>query len=597
MNSERSLLAPFRLRAVHIGVQATLLVVVLGTLYAALPGHGSLEVAPFAAVLAVALIGGAAVWILPWKRLLDAGKEMAFFYSWSITDIALISFAIAWSGGASSDVYMVYLLTTIYFGALYPPRAQLLLLLYTWAAYLAAITATGWGIGAAALVLRLGAIGVLAFIGRFLTGELMHHLKAHGEARDEAARRAALLATVAQAGRGMSSLEADRVLATVVDSAIGLGFDVACLCVFQEETQTFRVEYARGLPDEFSAALHDGGDSLPGLARQRRETVRLEEIAELRPDVAAGLRAAGFEVAVAVPVWSQGEVHAVLGAASRGARRLAEPDVEALELLAGQAGAALDNARRFEEEHEMVERLAELDRLKQNFVSTVSHEFRTPLAVIRGMSRTLSQRWAELDDDVRAELLERMNSNVEALDQIIATLLDFSLLEAGRLEAHLRPVDVRELVEKCIRRLGTLLAGHRVSVDGRDRPTALADPMLVDRVLENLLSNAVKYTSLQTRVVLSVAEEGDRVRVVVADEGPGIAPEDVAHLGQRFFRGGDPNSRPRGTGLGLALVREVCDLHGGKLEVDSEIGRGARFSFTLPRLSRNPFEDQTRVTV
>jgi signal transduction histidine kinase len=111
----------------------------------------------------------------------------------------------------------------------------------------------------------------------------------------------------------------------------------------------------------------------------------------------------------------------------------------------------------------------------------------------------------------------------------------------------------------------------------------MADASLIDRVVENLLSNASKHTRPGTEVRLEAKTEADMARVSVVDDGPGISPDDLRHLGERFFRGGDPNTRTtRGTGLGLALAKEVLRLHGTDLEVQSEIGRGSRFSFRLP---------------
>src|SRR5205085_1838364 len=131
------------------------------------------------------------------------------------------------------------------------------------------------------------------------------------------------------------------------------------------------------------------------------------------------LREAGFAAVLAAPVWADGRLAAVLVGGTCTPRVIPAEEIEAMELLAAQAGAALVNAERFE-------RLAELDRLKQDFVSTVSHELRTPLTVIQGLGKTLQQRWDQLEDGLRLELLQRLNENGDSLSSTITSLLDFS---------------------------------------------------------------------------------------------------------------------------------------------------------------------------
>lgn len=575
-------LAPYHARAVSIGVQATLLVVAIGALFVVLPGSEGINRGAFVTILGVALVGAGLILLLPWQRLVESGRALPFFYTWSILDIALVSLAIAVSGGAASDVYVVYLLTTIFFGAIYPAKGQLAMLGFTYAAYVVALAATGWGIAPATIAIRLGVLGVLTFLTGFLTRELMRQMTAHGEARDEADRRAGLLAAVARAARSMSTLDSDRILSTVVDSAVSLGFESANLCFFDDEGRTYRVSHPRGLPASYTERTHDASLGMPGLVRRRRRTVVVDEYSR-HPNAIEDLRDAGFRAVVAAPVSSKGQMVGVLVAGTRTDRRLAPEDIEAIELLAAQASTALDNARRYEDERRTVERLAELDQLKQNFLSTVSHEFRTPLAVIRGMGGTLESRWDDLDDGVRRELIGRLNGNVAALDQIIRTLLDYSVLEAGRLEVHAEPVMVGELLEGIAKRITPLLREHDLRVDVEADLGVLADAALLERAVENLLANAANHTPPGTRVELSARREGDRVRIAVADDGPGIAAEDLPYIGTRFFRGGDANSRrAAGTGLGLAFTREIAELHGSALEVESAPGSGARFSVVLP---------------
>lgn len=176
-------LAPYRLRVVAFGVQATIAVVFLGMLYAALPGHGELLSIPYAAVLILGLAGGLVVWRLPWRRLIAERKELPVFAAWTLGNILLVTVAVGLNDGARSDIYLVYAITTVFFGAIYPPKGQALLLAVTFAAYLSVLAITGWGIEPAVLVLRLGLIGTLAFVGNFLTRELILQTMSHHQAQ------------------------------------------------------------------------------------------------------------------------------------------------------------------------------------------------------------------------------------------------------------------------------------------------------------------------------------------------------------------------------------------------------------------------------
>ena len=232
---------------------------------------------------------------------------------------------------------------------------------------------------------------------------------------------------------------------------------------------------------------------------------------------------------------------------------------------------------------ESVKRLAELDRMKSDFISNVSHELRTPLTAIEGIGVTLERHFGTLDEKTQREFLGHLNANATSLHQIITTLLDFSRIEAGRLDLDVREVKVRSWLETLMTRLRSVTQTHRVTLFAPVEVVVRGDPVLLDRVVENLLSNAVKHTPEGTRVTLSARTEDGLATISVADEGPGIPTSELPYLGTRFFRGGEASTRQtRGTGLGLAFVREILRLHGTELEVASVPGSGSRFSFTLP---------------
>lgn len=233
-------------------------------------------------------------------------------------------------------------------------------------------------------------------------------------------------------------------------------------------------------------------------------------------------------------------------------------------------------------------RLTTLDRAKDEFVSAVSHELRTPLTVIVGMTDVLDSRWEVLEEERRRELARRVGINAQGLQGIVATLLDLARIERGGLAPEVEPVQLDTAVDRALVRVGPLLEEHHVEVAVADGLAVRTDSRLLERVLDNLLSNAARHTPVGSAVTVHAVRDGDGdtdgVVVTVADDGPGMAPEDVARLGEWFYRGSTTGtlSNRDGLGIGLALVRDVLTALGTRLDVASREGAGTSFSFRLP---------------
>ncbi len=572
-------LIDYHLRAVRAGIIATYLVVPVLAVHPFVEG-AEVEWWPYFAVLGVALGGALAISGLPWERLFRRGIGDRFRYAWSVLDIVLITVLLEVSGGpGASPVFGLYALTTVFFAASYPRRGQIVLLGFTFACYAAIVP--GSGLSAGAVLVQLGVLGVLGFMASFLAHELQSQMRAHREAREVADQRARLVQTVARAGNAVNVLDPQAVLQAVVEAATTLGLEAADLCVLDPEGAEYEVLAARGLPDDYTGRRHASDSGVVGRVLAERRTVVVGDYSCLA-DSPLPLQDLGFRAVVAAPVWVQGRIAAVLGGGTRQRCDLSREEVEAVELLAYQAGRAIENAGQFESEHRMVQRLAELDRLKRDFVSTASHELRTPLTVILGMSTTLLDHWDSFDDATKRELLDRVHANAGSLERIVASLLDVSRLEepAG---PELVDLDLGGLVTDALGRLASLFDQHHLEVDVDPDLRVRADRGMLERVVENLLGNAAKHTPPGTVVRLRVHRDGDEAVTAIEDDGPGITDDELAHLGERFFRGGDPNRRStRGIGLGLAIVREVLERHDASLTVESSPGRGASFSFRLP---------------
>jgi Na+/proline symporter/signal transduction histidine kinase len=230
------------------------------------------------------------------------------------------------------------------------------------------------------------------------------------------------------------------------------------------------------------------------------------------------------------------------------------------------------------------ERLQELDRLKDDFVSTVTHELRTPLTSIRAFSEILLDN-PELDVEERAGFLQTVVAETERLTRLINQVLDLSKLESGLADWHVEPVDVVEVVQASVASVSQLLRdrGVEIAVEVPERSVVVrADRDRVVQVLINLLSNAAKFADADRgHVTVRLDVQDDWVHTAVEDDGPGLSAQEQEVVFEKFRQGGG-RDRPAGTGLGLPISREIVQRLGGALTVRSAPGEGAEFAFTLP---------------
>ena len=228
-----------RLQSARIGVASTVAVLLVLLLYALLPGHYPLSRAPFFILIAVAIAGTIPIALLPWNTLTQRGLVLPVLYTWSLFDIALVSYGVDLTGGSHSDLYLVYLLQCVFMANVsYPRRGRITLTVMTVGAYVVALAGAGWGIGPATLVLRVGMIlataGAADLISVQLTGQLVFRERATAEHQ----HRASLWSRVAGLGRQLDSLDEDSILAWAVDAVTELGFEAANVCEFLEDRRT-----------------------------------------------------------------------------------------------------------------------------------------------------------------------------------------------------------------------------------------------------------------------------------------------------------------------------------------------------------------------
>lgn len=231
------------------------------------------------------------------------------------------------------------------------------------------------------------------------------------------------------------------------------------------------------------------------------------------------------------------------------------------------------------------EQLKSLDRLKDDFMSSVTHELRTPLTSIRSLAELMRDDPA-MDEARRGQFIAIIVSETERLSRLVSQVLDMAKIESGHAEWHNAEVDMGVLVQQAVATTAELFRERRtqVTVSLPDAPLVLlADPDRLTQVLLNLLSNAAKFVPVPGgRVDVSLRRDDTGVTLVVRDNGPGVSPEQQALIFERFRQGGDAANRPQGTGLGLPISRQIVEHFGGRLWLESQVGQGAAFCFRLP---------------
>jgi len=237
-----------------------------------------------------------------------------------------------------------------------------------------------------------------------------------------------------------------------------------------------------------------------------------------------------------------------------------------------------------------VTRFKNLDRMKSEFVATVSHELRTPLTSINMAVDILSQEVLGKVNESQKDMLATAKDDCERLTKLVKELLDLSRLESGRYELKRESINLRSVVEEAVKplRLQFREKGIRLETDiAHDTPEVPGDHQQLSWVVTNLVSNALRYTPAEGKVTIHADIAGDSVRVSVSDSGRGIPADAIEVIFDKFVQvKQSTDATPGSVGLGLAIAKEVVEAHGGKIWVESNMGQGSTFFFTIPRSER-----------
>lgn len=264
-------------------------------------------------------------------------------------------------------------------------------------------------------------------------------------------------------------------------------------------------------------------------------------------------------------------------------RALDEADLQSLRAISELVTAAVVNASLFASQQDAVRRLRDLDALKNVFLSTASHELRTPATAISGFANLLTGSWDRFDDDQRRDFAERISANARSLTAVVQDLLDFSLLDRGTVPLALVDVELDRVVEGVVDRLSPLFSDHVIDCSTEPGPPVAAEVNGLERVVTNLLTNAVKFSPAGSTVTVTVAPLGAGAQLTVSDEGPGVPSEERQRIFTRFYRGtSEAVVQTRGVGIGLSVVAELVARMSGQIVVDEAPGGGASFRVWLP---------------
>ncbi|MEE9564343.1 MAG: ATP-binding protein, partial [Candidatus Hydrothermarchaeaceae archaeon] len=296
------------------------------------------------------------------------------------------------------------------------------------------------------------------------------------------------------------------------------------------------------------------------------------------------VRKEGLVSFLAVPFISgRGEPLGVLYVVNRRRTIFTEEHVRTLVTLAGEVSVAVEHAKLYEKTKKAYEELKSLDELKTNLIANVSHELRTPLTIIRS---ALDLAGDEEDRERKSGLLEMARDALVRQNLIVSDLIETAYMEKGKRKLRLEEVNLAHIIALVGGEFKSMTVKDKIKMDinvQEDLPMARANQKQLGHVLRNLLSNAIKFNKEGGEVVVEAKQKGDMIEVSIADTGIGIVKDDLPKVFDRLYQADSSSSRAYGgTGLGLAVVKEIIEAHGGKVGVESKPGKGSRLCFTLP---------------
>ena len=395
-----------------------------------------------------------------------------------------------------------------------------------------------------------------------------------------------------------STLEEENLFLAIREDLIsGLGFS-SCLIVLKKE-DSLVAPVSIGVNDEFKKMMvsQEGVDFLRFLVGKKVISHK-----DISPEFEYLSQKISFKSFLASSIQSKDNPLGFLILGNTFQEEISGGALEIAEIFSSQLAQSLENIRLFEEVfrsrqeleervkertnslQEALEKIKKISRLKSEFVSAISHEFRTPLTSIKGYASLLVQeKFGKIPAEVRLRL-ERINQQADTLVNMINELLDIARIESGRSKIEIQKIELSEMIKRIADYFYPQLKGKNLQlILTLSSLFVEADKSLLERVFINLLSNAIKFTPQGKKIEIKCEKKDNYVEVSVRDEGIGIPQEDLENIFKEFYKIDNPLQKEvKGTGLGLSLVRNIIKAHRGEIWVESKAGEGSKFIFTLP---------------
>jgi signal transduction histidine kinase len=388
-----------------------------------------------------------------------------------------------------------------------------------------------------------------------------------------------------------STLDIETVLSTIVAKAVQLsGTEAGAIYVFHEASGAFHLRATHGMSETMIAAItHQHihiGETIIGQTATERKPVQIADLSEEPASpVQEILLRAGYRALLAVPLLRPDHVVGALVVRRMTPGLFPKSVIDVFKTFAIQSVLAIQNARLFSEIEEKGRQLEIASKHKSQFLANMSHELRTPLNAILGYTELiLDNIYGDTPEKMRG-VLDRVQSNGRHLLGLINDVLDLSKIEAGQLTLSFAEFSFKDVVHNVFTALESLATGKRLALKIEvppNLPTGRGDERRLTQVLLNLVGNAIKFTD-HGEVVIRVSAVDGAFTVAVCDTGPGIAVADRTKIFGEFQQADDSATKTKGgTGLGLSIAKRIIEMHGGRLWVESDLGQGSTFSFTVP---------------
>lgn len=512
-----------------------------------------------------------------------------------VVDTLITTLAVYLTGGYHSGFFIIYFFiitgAAFYLNLVSTTIVALVLALI----YLGACLLNPAGIWTANAVYILAGKIVLLLLVALLCSLLLEQLRReHLETERERALSARLSALNDLFQQLSATLDLDRTMQTVVDASRDLlGADATAILLRREDGHGLHLAASSGLKLQPPLTEEPLDEVLIERILSMEEPYVVEDLAAQSAPLCSLLDMRGIVSLASVALLLDEQTMGILCAGRRTSVAFSDDDLAFLKGLAQEAALAIRNARLYQRERQQVEELQTLEALQATFVSAVSHELRTPLTCIKTSVDMLDDAEAKDIPEVRQELLQTITHHTGRLEALVEDLLDATRLEAGQLILSLQPTDLRLLIERTLKAFMPLME-KKEQVVGLELPRTM-EPVPLDRhrieqILTNLISNAHKFTPKRGHIRVALTEAEEYLELTVNDDGPGIPLDDRERIFDKFYVVADGRGLA-GIGLGLYITRQLVELHGGRIWVESAPGKGSTFHVTIPKAREDSYSE------